>query len=191
MATARALHRSSRHRYRNVWERRHGKKSKSSVFEGSSRASSVRLLVYGKSKLSNEARGWVFALTHRLTPSSQENSRLTPSFDSYPPSSTEILDLLSSYLCPPYSHFSLPLALSPSRLSLPLTAAAIHTGPPRNVPIVVAGQHYRTTEASNAILTEEPVIGQCFSGEGLLQCCMTTSLCTYFCKQELEVVKVS
>lgn len=65
----------------------------------------------------------------------------------------------------------LPLALS---LSLPVTAAAIHTGPPRNVPILVAGQHYRTTEASNGSFAEQPVIGRLFSEEGLLQCCMTT-----------------
>lgn len=59
------------------------------------------------------------------------------------------------------------------------------------MPIVVAGQHYRTTEASNAILTEEPAIGRRFSGEGLLQCCMTTSLRTYFHKHELGVGNVS
>lgn len=35
------------------------------------------------------------------------------------------------------------------RLPHSVAAAAIRTGQPRNVPIPVAGQHYRTTEASN------------------------------------------
>ncbi|KAM7404956.1 hypothetical protein PAMP_012255 [Pampus punctatissimus] len=42
------------------------------------------------------------------------------------------------------------------------TATAIHTGPPRNVPILVAGQHYRTTEASNGSLAEKSTIGLLF-----------------------------
>lgn len=66
------------------------------------------------------------------------------------------------------------LALSVSVSLCLLTAAAIHTGPPRNVPIPVAGQHYRTTEASNGSLAEQTAIGRLFGGEGLLQRCMTT-----------------
>lgn len=83
----------------------------------------------------NEAS--VFALTLSLT------SSYLPlfSFLQWNPDPSLVLALS------PYSHSSL-------HLPLPLTAAAIHTGPPRNVPIPVAGQHYRTTEASNGILIE-------------------------------------
>lgn len=42
------------------------------------------------------------------------------------------------------------------------------------MPILVAGQHYRTTEASNGSFAEQPVIGRLFIEEELLQCCMTT-----------------
>lgn len=72
----------------------------------------------------------------------------------------------SSYLCPPSPDPLPPLALSLSP-SPSLTAAAIHTGPPRNVPIPVAGQHYGTTEASNGSLAERRAIGRLFQRGGV------------------------
>lgn len=72
-------------------------------------------------------------------------------------SSSLILNLLPSYLChhhtpppPPPPFFFTPVPLPPSSSS-----ATIHTGPPRNVPILVAGQHSHTTEASDGILAEQ------------------------------------
>lgn len=89
-------------------------------------------------------------------------------------SSSLILNLLPSYLChhtyPPPPLFFTPVPLPPSS-----SAATIHTGPPRNVPILVAGQHSHTTEASDGILAEQ---GRYWStsewGGGMLQGCTTT-----------------
>ena len=148
---------------RSTETKRNPPKTRSSLFEqaqtqqGSSMASvsvSSSSSAAGTNFLMRQARD-CFSLTLSVAPSSAS----APSFSSFSPSSSGILNLLSSYLCPPSPSCSLCLPL-------PLTAAAIHTGPPRNVPIPVAGQHYRTTEASNGSLAEQPAIGQLFQRGG-------------------------
>lgn len=111
-----------------------------------------------RANFSNEPEAGSWLWRPAVTPSAQRHPSLASSL---PPAR--------------FGTFSRPISVPLTPVPLPpsSSAATIHTGPPRNVPIVVAGQHSHTTEASDGILAEPAVIGPRLRGEGLPQPCTT------------------